>query len=350
MADINELRREIDAADKEITKLFLHRMEVCRDIGEYKAKRNLPVLDVEREKQLLEAKAKGMKSPDRENVERLFKCIMDISKDEQRKICKGQEGVVGFCGIEGAHGYFAAKSAGNTVRSFSSFHSVAAAVESGEIARGVLPIENTTSGSVLEVYDVLGESSLYIVGEIIMPVTHCLLGLGDMGDIKSACSHPQALAQCDGFLNSKGYKRIQSVNTAVAAKECKEKGDITSGVIASRMCGELYGLNILKEGIEDRKGNKTRFIVISRNREDSAAADKASITFTLPHRQGSLIEMLSHFKDVNLTKIESRPVGDFEYRFYLDFVADRPVDVLHRIMGIYNTIKVLGVYKGKTSL
>lgn len=348
MADINDYRIKIDALDKEITRLFLERMDVCRQVGEYKAEQGLPVLDEKREKELIETKASGLDQDQKIQVERLYKCIMDISKDIQFKICNGND-VIGFTGIEGAHAYFAAKEVGDKVRSYASFEALAAAVESGEVEKGVLPIENTTSGSVLEVYDILGDSSLYIVDEVIMPISHSLLGLGTIDDIKSVCSHNQALMQCNGFLHRKGYERIQCVNTAVAAKECKERGDKTIGAIASAACGGLYGLKVLKEAIEDKRGNKTRFVVVSRKRLEGTFADKASITFTLPHRRGSLIEMLTRFENLNLTKIESRPVGDFEYRFYVDFHAEDPASELQKLMEIYNTIKVLGVYKGKTS-
>lgn len=344
MADIKDLRDGIDKIDKELTRLFVERMEICRQVGQYKAERNLPVLDEKREKELLAQKASVVDDDNRDNVERFFKCIMDISKDEQRKLCEKSKDVVGFCGIEGAYGYFAAKKVGDDVRAFNSFKAVVDAVESGAIDKGVLPIENTTSGSVLEVYDVLGEGSLYIIEEIIMPISHCLLGIGQVEDIETVCSHPQALSQCNGFLERYGYERIQSVNTAIAAMECKAKGDKTVGVIASASCGQLYGLNVLKEAIEDRPGNKTRFVVISRNRLDTTVKNKASITFTLPHRQGALIELINNFKNVNLTKIESRPLGDFEYRFYLDFVSENPEKDINNIMSVYNTIKVLGVY------
>ena len=345
MADIKELRNQIDEIDKEIKSLFLHRMEICRQVGEYKAKRGLPVLDPKREQELLQAKSDGLSEEKAEQVRRLFKTVMDISKDEQRKICDNS-GAVGFCGIEGAHAYFAAKTVSDRVRSYGSFEELAEAVESGEIDKGVLPIENTTSGSVLEVYDILGKGSVYIVGEIVMPISHSLLGVGGIEDVKTVMSHPQALMQCSGFLKRGGYGRIQAVNTAVAAKECKDRGDASVGAIASSSCGQLYGLNVLKEAIEDKAGNKTRFVVIAREKSEDTSADKASITFTLPHRQGSLIEMLDNFKTVNLCKIESRPVGDFEYRFYVDFVADDPRGELAKLTDVYNTVKVLGVYKG----
>lgn len=345
MADIQNLRKAIDAIDGEITDLFLKRMDVCRQVGKYKAQKGLPVLDAKREQELLDAKGAGLETDQAEQVRRLFRCIMDISKDEQRKICN-DKGAVGFCGIEGAHAYFAAKTISDNVRSFGSFEELADAVESGEIDRGVLPIENTTSGSVLEVYDILGKGSVYIIGEIVMPISHSLLGVGNIEDVKTVVSHHQALMQCGGFIKRNGYKRIQAVNTAVAAKECKDKGDVTLGAIASASCGQLYGLKVLKEAIEDKTGNKTRFVVISATRSQDSSADKASITFTLPHRQGSLIEMLEHFKNVNLSKIESRPVGDFEYRFYVDFIAKDPRGELNMLMDVYNTVKVLGVYKG----
>lgn len=345
MSDINELRNQIDHIDASIKELFLQRMAVCREVGRYKAEKGLPVLDAKREKELLESKLKDVNIDERQSVKKFFECIMDISKDEQKRICTNSTKAVGFCGVIGAYGYFAAKTIGDKVQAYSSFKEVAMAVESGEIDRGVLPIENTTAGSVLDVYDILGESSLYIVGEIVTPVSHSLLGLGTIDEVKTVCSHPQALSQCSDFLGNKGYELLQSVNTAIAAKECKEKGDRSIGVIASSMCGELYGLNVLKENIEDKKGNKTRFVEIARKIDGRSYGNKASVTFTLPHRQGSLVEMLNHFKDINLCKIESRPVGNFEYRFYLDFITENPDAVLDKITSVYNTVKVLGIYK-----
>lgn len=342
MKDINELRKEIDRIDGDITSLFLKRMEVCRDVGRYKLENGVPVLDSAREQQLLKDKCKGLSERDSQDISRLFRCIMDISKDEQKRLFD-KKGSVAYCGTKGAYGYFAAQTQG-VPKSYGSFDAVINAVTLGEAELGVLPIENTTSGSVLEVYDSLGQSSLFITGEIIIPIHHCLLGLGAQGDVKTVLSHPQAIAQCSKFLDAHSFSKSQSVNTAIAARDCKAAGDKSTGVIASRQCGELYGLNILWENIEDRPGNMTRFVVLSRSMCGDSGANKASITFTLPHRKGSLFEILDMLKSVNLTKIESRPVGGFEYRFYLDFESPDPQEIINRITQKCNTIRVLGVY------
>ncbi|MBQ9625206.1 MAG: chorismate mutase, partial [Clostridia bacterium] len=188
--EITELRKQIDQIDSELTRLFLQRMDVCRKIGEYKKENGLPVLDAKREKQLLEEKTKNLPKQEGQTVEKLFKRIMEISREEQSKICNQNQGAVGFCGIKGAYGYFTAKELCTEPYAYDTFKSLALAIEKGEVTKGVLPIENTTAGSVLEVYDILAETSLFITGEIIVPISHCLLGVGEINDIKTVYSHP----------------------------------------------------------------------------------------------------------------------------------------------------------------
>lgn len=344
MTNIKKLRDEIDCLDDEIKKLFLERMEICRDVGKYKQEHGMPVLDAAREKMLLDSKTSGLSGDDKETIKRLFMAIMDISKEEQRRLVTNQ-GTVAYCGSKGAYTYFAAKTVSDKEPiSYQSFLSVIRAVESGEVDFGVLPIENNTAGSVLEVYDLLGENSVFIVGETVLPIDHCILGTGTRDDIEKIMSHPQALSQCGKFLIDHRFALSQNVNTAIAARECSELRDPSLGVIASRQCGELYGLNVLWDSVADRPGNKTRFVVISRSRYTGASADKVTLTFTLPHRQGSLIDILNLFANANLTKIESRPLGDFEYRFYLDFISKDPDAVITKVAKVHNTIRVLGIF------
>lgn len=344
MPDINDLRSQIDELDNEIVTMFLKRLSLCEDVGKYKLKNGLPILDTRREEELLEAKTKGFSGQDKKDIIKLFTTIMDISKNRQQRLSSGNT-TVAYCGTKGAFAYFAAKTISlDEPVQYPSFFDTFNAVEKGEVDLGVLPIENTTSGSVLEIYDLLFKSNNFIVGELTIPVHHCLLSCGDFAGVTTIVSHPQAVSQCSRFLNAHSFKINLEVNTAIAAQKCAKSGDTSVGVIASKECGQLYGLNVLMEDIQDNDNNTTRFIVVSRKSSTAFGANKASLTFTLPHRHGALLEILNRFNGVNLTKIESRPVGDFEYRFYLDFVHDDPASFIDSLTLDFNSIKVLGIY------
>ena len=192
----------------------------------------------------------------------------------------------------------------------------------------MLPIENSTAGSVTQVYDLLMEYDNYIVGEVFLKVEHALIGLSGakISDIQKVYSHPQALMQSEGYLyRHKDWQQISVSNTAVSAKKVLEDRDITQAAIASRHAAKIYGLNILEQGIQDNNLNTTRFVIVGRDKVYLHGADKISIAFEIAHESGSLYEMLSHFiyNNLNMTKIESRPIEgrNWEYRFFLDFTG-----------------------------
>lgn len=200
------------------------------------------------------------------------------------------------------------------------------AITRGEADYAVLPIENSTAGIVSDIYDLLVEYPHYIVGEQELPVEHVLMALpgAKAEEIRTVISHPQALAQCRRFLDSnENWKTEERLNTAAAAKEVSESGDLTMAAVGSPYAAEHFGLQILKEGIFDAQGNTTRFVIISGQKRFVKDAQKISVCMELPHQSGSLYNALAHFiyNDLNMTKIESRPIPQrkWEYRFFVDF-------------------------------
>jgi prephenate dehydratase len=238
-----------------------------------------------------------------------------------------------------------------------SFQEVIETLLSGHSDYAVVPIENSIEGSVNEVYDLLLQSNLYIVREIYQRIHHCLIAIkgNDLGSLKQVYSHPQALAQCRQYLNEKKLVSIPVYDTAGAVKMIKEGQDKRAAAIASKRAAEIYGMEILDVGIEDRKNNFTRFYVLSREPSNTKPSgnDGTSIIFSVKHAPGSLVNILSEFakREINLTKIESRPTKEtpWEYNFFTDFeghVLDSKVrDVLKIIEPKTAFVKVLGSYK-----
>ena len=228
-------------------------------------------------------------------------------------------------------------------------------VTHGKADYAVLPIENSTAGIVADIYDLLMEYKLYIVGEQIIRVDHVLLGMPDaqIKDIREVCSHPQGLAQCKAFLEENpSWKKKEVENTAGAAKKVSEVGDKGVAAIASREAGEVFGLKVLAENICREKANSTRFIIVSRKPEYEEKAGKISICFETPHTSGSLYNILSHFiyNNLNMFGIQSRPIPgrNWEYRFFIDFegnLNDSAVkNALRGIREEATNMKILGNY------
>ena len=238
-----------------------------------------------------------------------------------------------------------------------SFQEVIETLLSGLSDYAVVPIENSIEGSVNEVYDLLLQSNLYIVGETYQSIHHCLIAIkgNDLRSIKEVYSHPQALAQCRHYLNEKKLDSIPVYDTAGAVKMVKEGQNKRAAAIASKRAAEIYEMEILDIGIEDRKNNFTRFYILSRDPADTkpSGSDGTSIIFSVKHEPGSLVNILSEFarREINLTKIESRPTKEtpWEYNFFTDFeghVLDSKVrDVLKAIEQKTAFVKILGSYK-----
>lgn len=235
-----------------------------------------------------------------------------------------------------------------------SFDAVFDSVALGESDFALVPIENSLAGSIHQNYDLLLRYDLHIVGEYLLRVRHCLIALPGvkMEDIRKAISHPQALGQCAGYLRRYGIKAEQVYDTAGSVKMLKESGALDVAAIASRHAAELYGMQILEEGIEDNEENHTRFLAVGREPIVPKEEAKTSIVFTLKNQPGALFKALSVFalRDIDLTKIESRPLQGkpWEYLFYVDFICPAQDDVSRRALdhlGEYAmTLRVLGSY------
>lgn len=351
--NLANVREEIDSIDDELVALFTRRLALASEVAAAKRESGASVTDPAREREIL-ARVSKMVGPDYENGARLlFTTLFSISKARQRLLLKGQSSLVravraavsdelkfpsrafvACCGTEGSYAQQATSLlfAAPTIAYFNDFEKVFEAVEKGLCPYGVLPIENSAAGSVAAVYDLMQKHRFHIARALRLKIDHVLLAPPGtkLDDVKEVASHPHAIAQCKGFLKAHpGMKAVPSSNTAVAAKELASSGRKDAAVIASRICAELYGLEVLAEGIQDASYNYTRFICISKNMEIYPDATKFSIMLSLPHRPGSLNSIIAKFSaiDVNLTKLESRPIPgmDFEFRFVFDFEAS-PTD------------------------
>ncbi len=228
------------------------------------------------------------------------------------------------------------------------------AVEAGEAEAGLVPVENTIEGSITRTSDLLNERSLTVLGETVFRVVHCLIANPGVepGDIKRVYSHPQALGQTRAYLAAHGYEPVNHFDTAGAVKMIRDEGLRDAAAVASRRAAEIYGLNVLAEGIETNRENYTRFLSVGRGAEQATGRDKTSLAFTVDHRPGTLIAALRALADrrLNLTKIESRPYPGrpWEYVFFIDFEGHRDdpvsVDALRDLSAYAKSLKVLGSY------
>lgn len=383
MRDLQQCRAEIDRLDRQIVALFEERMAVCREVGAYKVAHHLPVLDEERERQVLQAKAELLQDAGlRPQVIALFETIMAGSRSlqrrmvtetdpakagdleayqamrnwsgqpltEQRVLYQGQPGA--YC-EEAAMGFFGDDCQRMNLKTWDG---VFRGVKEGFGDFGVVPIENSSTGSINDVFDLLGQFGCYIVGEQIVPVRHCLVALPDasMDTITDVYSHAQGFAQCRPFLGEHHkWEHHEMVNTAVAAKFVAESGDSTKAAIASRRAAELYGLQILQSAINENVRNYTRFLIVAAEPRFPEDANKISVRFIIPHREGSLCRILQIFAQagLNLEKLESRPVPEsrWEYSFYADFTGNIRREEMDRgireLIDAASSFRVLGNYK-----
>ncbi len=375
MVDLQDLRNEIDSIDRQMTELFEKRMEISRKVAKYKISTGKKVFDKEREKKVIE-KAKDMTHNDfnRHGIEELFQQIMAMSRKLQYQLLE-ENGVAGrlpfigvdelekenvrvvFQGVEGAYSQAAMQQYfGDKITSFHVEHwrDAMEAIAEGAADYAVLPIENSTAGSVNDMYDLLVEFENYIVGEQILKIEHCLLGVPGtkISDIQTVYSHPQSLMQSSRFLGGHSWQQISMPNNAFAARKVAEDRLKTQAAIASEYAGKVYGLEVLQKPVNNVSNNSTRFIIVTNQKIFKKNAKKISICFEVPHESGSLYHMLSHFiyNHLNLTKIESRPIEGrtWEYRFFLDFegnLEDSAVkNALRGLREEASNMKILGNY------
>lgn len=376
MLDLAQLRVQLDEIDSQLVKLYEDRMELCRQVGEYKLETGKRILDKEREKQKIQAvSALAHNEFNRTGISELFEQIMAMSRKLQYQIIneKGGHGNlpffavdkldtdkirVVFQGADGAysqaamHTYF-----GEEIDSFhvETFRDAMGAIEEGRADFAVLPIENSTAGIVSEIYDLLVEYENYIVGEQVIPIAHCLLGVPGtkIEDIEMVYSHPQSLMQSSRFLQERpNWKQISMQNNAFATQKVAQDKNLKQAAIASAFAGKVYGLEVLQEAIQNDKNNSTRFIIVTNQKIFKKDAGKVSICFEVAHESGSLYHALSHFiyNHLNVSKIESRPIEsrNWEYRFFLDFegnLSDSAVkNALRGLREETINMKILGNY------
>lgn len=349
---LEECREKINGIDERITSLFEQRMEVSKEIAEYKKEHSLPILDVRQERQKLNDLSGKMSEEIREYGKQLYSIIFELSRGYQNKLNgTGNEltkeienaiqntpslfpsGVSVACqGVEGANSQLACDKLirDANIMYFSNFDAVFSAVEKGLCMYGLVPLENSTAGSVNAVYDLMQQHKFSIVRSIRLKVDHNLLVKPGtkLQEIREIYSHEQAIAQCSEFISTlKGVKIIPCENTAIAAKMVADSERKDIAAFSSRPCAKLYGLQILQDSVQNQSNNYTRFICISKKLEIYPGADRTSFMAVLPHEAGSLYKLLSRFYalGINLNKLESRPIPDrdFEFRFYFDL--DVPV-------------------------
>lgn len=345
--DLNDYRKEIDGVDNELLSLFEKRMRIASEIAAYKKEHDIPVLDGMREKEKLHEIAQSSSDDMRQYSAQLYSLLFELSRSYQNRILgrSGEladeieraiketqplfppEAAVACQGVEGAYSQLACERLFKMPNTFfcSTFEAVFSAIESGFCRYGVIPLENSTAGSVNAVYDLMMKHNFRIVRSVRLKVDHNLLvkpGV-KLENVREVYSHEQAVSQCSEFL--KGLKNVTVIhceNTAAAAKMVAESDRRDIAAIASRSCAGLYGLDCAANSIQDQGNNFTRFICISKKLEIYPGADRTSLMLVLPHRPGSLYKILSRFNalGINLNKLESRPLPDrnFEFMFYFD--------------------------------
>lgn len=379
MDDLAKLRQEIDGADTQLIQLLAQRRELVLRVIRAKAKGGMPLRDANREEELLgELIAKGRGSQlDAHFVTRVFHEIIDDSVRLQQQYLlenanESRLRQVAYQGIGGAYSQLAARKffakdlEHTTFTGYSTFSEVIDAVEEGAADCAFLPVENTTAGSITEVYDLLSTANVFAIGEEIFRVNHCLLALegAGIGDIRRVLSHPQALAQCRKFIsNLPDADGEPYTDTAMAVRKVKDDNDPSQAAIASEEAGREYGLTVLKRHLADQRENYTRFLVVARQpmKVDERIPCKTSLVLATQHAEGALLQALSllHQHQINLTKLESRPRPGmpFQYVFYLDFEGNRTSanvqKALAELRQVTTFLKILGSYpveeRGRTS-
>ena len=348
--EMKEIRDQIDAIDRQILDLFKKRMHLAGEMADYKRSKDLPVFNMQREREILDRTAEEA-GPDLERYAvYLFSLLMDLSRSWQhtklqldtplrQSINKALQetpalfpssATVACQGVEGAYSQDAAEKIFQRPRIsfFNSFDSVFTAVEKGLCKYGILPIENSSYGSVNRVYDLMRRHHFHISRGAKLWIDHKLLAKKGtkLSDIKEIISHEQALGQCSPFIEGlTGVKSTACANTAIAAQMVAESGRSDIACISSRDCARIYNLEVVAEDIQISVNNYTRFICISKDMEIYPGANRLSIMMSLPHRPMSLYHTIARFSTlgVNLTKLESRPIpgSDFEFMFYLEMDA-----------------------------
>lgn len=375
--DLGRLRASLNAIDARLVSGLAERQRVVEDIGRLKVDGSAQLRDVDREEQLLTrlvelGRGEGL---DRSFVTRIFQEVLEQSVRRQQEQLLGRDNperaperplVVGYLGAPGSYSHqaasrhFGGRDGEVLLRNEASFALLVDQVVRGDADHAVLPIENTTAGSINEVYDLIAAEPVFIVGEEVQRVDHALIGHEgvDFAEVGRILGHPQALAQCSKFLRRMSHCVVEAVSdTATAALRVAE-GQDKAAAIGNHVTAQEYGLSVLWDDIANQKDNLTRFVVLAAQPLscDERIAGKTSLLFTTPHQEGALLEALAVFRGhgLNLTKLESRPKqGEpWRYRFYVDFLGQVSDAALAQVVGdlgpFVADLKVLGSYPAKT--
>ena len=375
MSNLDDYRAEIDVIDKELIKLFEKRMNVVLNVARYKKENNMEIFQNGREEEVINKAVNNIVNKDYEKeVKEFITSTMEISRGLQKRKIEGVKnldevevkvcdlkvkGKLGFPGVKGAYSEEALlKFFGNDneIISYKNFEDVFVALDNNEIEYGIVPIENSSTGAITDVYDYLRKYDFYIVGEESIKVNQNLIGIKGtkLEDVKEVYSHPQGISQSSNYLNQfNDWKLIPFVNTATSAKLVKDLGDKSKVAIASARAADIYGLDVIEEGINNIADNSTRFVIISKEMKVVPGADKVSVVLSLEHKAGTLYKLLRYFADnnINMMKIESRPMKETSWRYfiYVDFQGDingeETKKALEQIEKESAYFKILGAYK-----
>ncbi|MEZ4256266.1 MAG: prephenate dehydratase [Polyangiales bacterium] len=376
--DLKKYRDALDAIDQRIVDDLAERQSIVAGVAKLKVDGSAPLRDRAREEAILTKLAERGEAAglDRYYVVNVFRHVLEHSVRVQQEALVDADNParqmdrtlsISYQGGEGAYSHiaamrhFGARGVDVEYRGYASFREMLEAVRSHAADYGILPIENTTAGSINEAYDLLASMDLVLVGEEVQPVDHCLLVLPGtrLDQIRRVLSHPQAIAQCREFLDSLPDAKVEAyIDTALSAEKVKRDGDATQAAIASDEAGRIHGLDVLRRGIQNQPENFTRMVVVARAPLgfDPRIACKTSLIIATKHQEGALLLCLNVLADhgLNLTKLESRPRPNtpWEYLFYVDFegnIADpRVKDAVERLREHTSYLKVLGTYPAKT--
>ncbi|MCI8336296.1 MAG: chorismate mutase [Peptococcaceae bacterium] len=354
MKELTETRNEINQIDKEMAELFCRRMDCAADVIAYKKANGLPIFDGAREQAVIEKNLSYIENKDYQGYYQDFIThLMGLSKSYQRKLNNANK--VGYQGVEGAFSYIASTHLfpHEDKINFPTFQEVFQGVTDGSIAYGVLPLENSATGDVNDVLDLLFQYDCHVTAIYDLAIRQNLLGLkgAKISDIQQVYSHQQAIAQSKQFLNHYDFEIIPFANTALAAKLVQETGDIHKAAIASKETAALYDLEILAENINTANDNTTRFIVLEKDLRKKG--NRFNLIFTVPHKAGQLANVIQTIgqNGFNLESIKSRPMPGcaWEYYFYVEIVGDinetGAQTLLQQLNEICQTLKVVGVYE-----
>lgn len=359
MKNLKEIRKNINEVDKQMAKLFEERMELAKLVALYKKENALAIEDKVREKEVLANNVNYIENQDvKEYYVNFMQDVMDISKQYQSRIMKGMK--IAYCGVEGAFSHIATKKlfASQVLLPFSNFTEAYRAVEKGYCDACVLPIENSHAGDVGSVMDLIFSGSLYINNIVDVDIVHNLIAKKGvkLSQIKKVASHPQAIAQCQKFLQKYNFEIVECSNTAIAAMDLANSNDETCAVIASEDVVNLYDLEIIESNINESRNNTTRFAVFSRALNTQRKANKMGehfiLVFTVLNEAGALAKTLNIIgaHNFNMRTLRSRPMKELQWNYYFFVELDGDInssdgkDMIQELRSVCDRLKIVGTY------